>query len=134
MFNSFSSSISFLEAFTLLDTSWPCEKSRWRSLNVKFSGAPGKSASWLERKQKVFFIILLYKILKHNNSWWHVMTAYLTTAKESLFLFWKILFLTHTFNSDIVLSLKRNLWLDHLLHVKINGNAGQFSTWMAGIN
>lgn len=37
--SSFSSSISFLEALTLLDTSFPWEKSRWRSLKVRLSGA-----------------------------------------------------------------------------------------------
>lgn len=50
VFSSFSSSVSLREAFTLLDTSWPCEKRRWRSLNVRLSGAPAlpaRSASWL---------------------------------------------------------------------------------------
>lgn len=40
MFSSFSSSMSFRDAFTLFDTSFPCEKSLWRSLNVRLSGAP----------------------------------------------------------------------------------------------
>ena len=37
--SSFSSSMSFREALTLLDTSFPWEKSRWRSLKVILSGA-----------------------------------------------------------------------------------------------
>lgn len=50
VFSSFSSSVSLREAFTLLDTSCPWEKRRWRSLKVRFSGAPappGTPASWL---------------------------------------------------------------------------------------
>lgn len=49
--SSFSSSMSFLEALTLLDTSFPWEKRRWRSLKVRLSGAsPGMefSCSWLQ--------------------------------------------------------------------------------------
>lgn len=51
VFSSFSSSVSLREAFTLLDTSCPWEKRRWRSLKVRFSGAPvpaGTPASWLQ--------------------------------------------------------------------------------------
>ncbi len=46
MFSSFSSSMSFRDAFTLFDTSFPCEKSLWRSLNVRFSGGPPIVFSW----------------------------------------------------------------------------------------
>lgn len=46
MFSSFSSSMSFRDAFTLFDTSFPCEKSLWRSLNVIVSGAPPSVFSW----------------------------------------------------------------------------------------
>lgn len=55
MFSSFSSSMSLREALTLLETSFPCEKSLWRSLNVRFSGAPAIEFSWsdpLKQKNK----------------------------------------------------------------------------------
>lgn len=54
VFSSFSSSVNLREALTLLETSWPWEKRRWRSLNVRFSGAPGPpgtSASWLQEEE-----------------------------------------------------------------------------------
>lgn len=58
--SSFSSSISFRDALTLLETSFPCEKSLWRSLKVKFSGAPPNEFSWsgpLETKQNDLTIL-----------------------------------------------------------------------------
>lgn len=49
--SSFSSSMSLREALTLLETSFPWEKRRWRSLKVRLSGAPlgiEFSCSWLK--------------------------------------------------------------------------------------
>lgn len=46
MLSSFSSSMSFREAFTLFDTSFPWEKSLCRSLKVRLSGAPPIVFSW----------------------------------------------------------------------------------------
>lgn len=52
--SSFSSSMSFLEALTLLETSFPWEKRRWRSLKVRLSGASlgmEFSCSWLQTQK-----------------------------------------------------------------------------------
>lgn len=49
--SSFSSSMSLREALTLLETSFPWEKRRWRSLKVRLSGASlgiEFSCSWLQ--------------------------------------------------------------------------------------
>lgn len=52
--SSFSSSMSLREALTLLETSFPWEKRRWRSLKVRLSGASlgiEFSCSWLRHTQ-----------------------------------------------------------------------------------
>lgn len=52
--SSFSSSMSLRDALTLLETSFPWEKRRWRSLKVRLSGLPlgiEFSCSWLQNAQ-----------------------------------------------------------------------------------
>lgn len=62
VFSSFSNSISFREAFTLLETSFPCENSLWRSLNVRFSGAPLMefSCSWPLKRESIMRYVYLF--------------------------------------------------------------------------
>lgn len=52
--SSFSSSMSLRDALTLLETSFPWEKRRWRSLKVRLSGLPlgiEFSCSWLQNAE-----------------------------------------------------------------------------------
>lgn len=75
--SSFSSSMSLREALTLLETSFPCEKRRWRSLKVILSGLPPGiefSCSWLhgsfprESKYK-HRILLLCHVMQIHPPW-----------------------------------------------------------------